>query len=85
MRNVREMIIIVLGMLVLLDVAGCSSKPVYEKMSVNYVVHLDLRHEAGHSTKHYKSTDVRDENMDLIDSALNRELRSQMQSDEEIQ
>ena len=65
--------------IVLMNFVGCSSKPVYEKMSTVYIVHLDMK--AGAQKAARKAYDspgsVRDENMDLMDGILNKELKMQ--------
>lgn len=54
---------------------GCSSKPVYEKMSTVYVIKLDMRSSGGLAK--YAPGSTRDANIDLIDGLVNKELRMQ--------
>jgi len=57
---------------------SCSHKPVYEKMSVAYIVHLDMKHEASKKPMTAQNIpDVRDANMDLMDQLVNKEIKMQ--------
>lgn len=60
--------------------AGCSHRPVYEKMTAVYVLKLDMRHDYSkqYAPVKYSSDDVRDDNMDLMDKLVNKEIQGQL-------